>query len=306
MAAEIDPKDNTHYIIDLTYEQATATDTTKVVVELADENAKYGNITKLDGGNFGLGGSDWAKKDALKVDPAGGTRYATMQFTVTAEDTKADTKNYTFTVNVDPAAAQQASVKLVEKTGVDRVYKLTGSDDAYTLIVDESDASSLNAGSLKGRITAEGTAANLTTAIGEAKGENGVFTITFTGLNTSDEEYNQVITVTVRTATDEERAQWDLADIKADFPEGKRVKINVENAATGDDVIDALEAEVMKSAAWGSDVTVTGYFNSGADNSWPVGTNGTQIRIMSIEVTLGDKVVHEANLEVTINVATTR
>ena len=292
------------YAVTLSYETATAEGEPRVKITADDDGYATVSDTTATDGTLGVSAGNANLTSGLTADKAGET--GSFTFTITAED-GGDPVTYTVNVTVEPAAAVQANVELVEKTGVDRVYKLTGSGNAYTLIVSETDISSWKASNLNGRIKAEGTAANLDEAISNAKkGEDGVYTITFTGLNTSDEKYNQAITVTVRTATADERAQWDLAAIKAAFPESKRVSINVEKDATGDKVIDALEAEVMKSAVWGSDVAVTGYFNSGADNSWPAGTSGTQIRSMSIEVTLGNEVVHEANLEVTISVATSR
>ena len=154
------------------------------------------------------------------------------------------------------------------------------------------------------RIEAKGDAANLSEAIDKAeKGENGVWTITFTGLNTTDEAYNQVITLTVRTATADERAQWDLAAIKAAFPDNGRTTISVTNTdKSSNDVLAALKKAVEDVAVWGSGAQAECSFNTGANNDWDDNCNaGLYNRSMHVKVTIGNQ-THEADLTVGITV----
>ena len=280
------------YAVTLSYETATAEGEPRVKITADDDGYATVSATTATSGTLGVSDGNANLTSGLTADKAGET--GSFTFTITAED-GGDPVTYTVNVAVEPAAAVQANVELVEKTGVNRVYKLTGSGNAYTLIVSETDISSWNANNLNGRITAEGTAANLTTAIGEAKGENGVFTITFTGLNTSDEKYNQAITVTVRTATADERAQWDLEAIKAAFPDNGYATIGTVEVPTDGKALETLKKVIEDMAEWNSNPTVTVNFVAG---------NGYEGREESAQVNISvqaDRQSYTAN--VTVNFA---
>ena len=218
----------------------------------------------------------------------------TITFSITAEDsTKVD---YTITVNVAAKPAQDANVTLSDD-GTEGV-KLVGSGNAYTLII-RGAASGVDVSKLGQWIEATGTGSAAISASNTVAKESNTFEITFKGI---DGGKDQTITVTARTATNDERVEWDLAAIQAAFPNDGRASISVTNDnKTGSDVLAALKAAVEAEAKWNSGAVAECNFNSGS--TWNGDTaQGSSVPLeMHIKVTAGGE-IYEADLTVTISV----
>lgn len=251
VAAKADAKDATKYTVELTYEQAINTTEKKVVVELADKNAEVTKVNHVDGtGSFGLGGDDWSKTDALKVPVTGGS--SSMTFVVTAEN--GETETYTFTVVVSKQPAQKARVTLSEKTGTSHVFELTGSGDAYTLLVANDASTDWTYRGLASRIEAKGTAESLEiTADNTAEVAGNVFELTFKGVQDGED---QVITVTVKSANGDERVDRDKALI-ADGLNSLEAYEVTDQKVTEKAIKTEIENQIKAMVKWGSDVKVS-------------------------------------------------
>ena len=283
--------DATKYTVDLTYAQATATDVRRA--EITPNN----NATLNDSINgAGMNNGDGANTAALDgVGDGSKDVTLTINFTITAEDgtTKED---YTVTVNVAKKPAQDAKVTLTDN-GTEGVKLVPSGDDAYELIV-RGKASNVDVTKLDNWVKAKGVGSAAITGDNTVKKDN-VFTITFKGVDGGED---QKVTVTARSATADERAQWDLEAIKAAFPDGGHANISVDAKSNSDAVLSALKTEIEKKATWESGAEAECSFNVNNDwNTDDASAGNSVTRSMHIKVTVGTE-THEADLTVTIKV----
>lgn len=173
VAAKADAKDATKYTVELTYEQAINTTEKKVEVTPADKNADVVAIGHDTGKYFGLGGNEWESTAALKDVVDGGS--STIKFKIEAENgTESD--YYYLTVVVSKQPAQKANVTLYSDNKSGAVGELTGSDDAYTLLVDK-DVDVVTGTHLANRVSGKGTtSSDIANVISTATPKDGVFT----------------------------------------------------------------------------------------------------------------------------------
>ena len=276
--------DATKYTVDLTYAQATATDVRRAEIT-PNNNATLNN--SINGA--GMTNGDGANIAALE-GVGDGTKDVTLTITfiITAEDgtTKED---YTVTVNVAKKPAQAAKVTLTDN-GTEGVKLVPSGDDAYELIV-RGEASNVDVTKLNSWVKAEGVGSAAITADNTEKKDN-VFTITFKGV---DGGGDQPVTVTVRTATADERAQWDLEAIKAAFPDNGYATIGTVEVPDDSKALETLKKVIEDMAEWNSNPTVTVNFVAG---------NGYEGREESAQVNISvraDRQSYTAN--VTVNFA---
>ena len=293
--------DATKYTVDLTYAQATATDVRRAEIT-PNNNATLNN--SINGA--GMTNGDGASLEALEnIGDGTEDRTLTITFTITAEDGKTKTE-YTVTVNVAKIPAVDASVELtLNQTAVNEGAKLfPNGTNAWLLVVNGDNLGAIDSAWLNDRIAVKGTTTTVsptwTKDSGASTATEVVFTAKFEGDHGGQE---QPVTLTVRTATDDERAQWDLEAIKAAFPENGRVDISVGSAnKTAAGVLAELKETVEAKATWNSGATAECSFNPGADNSWDDTVSaGLQVRSMHVKVTVGNQ-THEVDLTVSITV----
>ena len=106
-------------------------------------------------------------------------------------------KVYRVEVIVADALPEKADVTLSEKGGL----KLFPTDDGYELVVKGNNTDGVTESTINNFITINGKTSTTALTADNVDETNDVFTLTFNGLNSEDEEYQQKITVTVRTAT---------------------------------------------------------------------------------------------------------
>ena len=281
--------DATKYTVDLTYAQATATDVRRAEIT-PNNNATF----SINGA--GMNNGDGASLEALEnIGDGTEDKTLTITFTITAEDGKTKTE-YTVTVNVAKKPAQDAKVTLTDN-GTEGVKLVPSGDDAYELIV-RGKASNVDVTKLNNWVKAKGVGSAAITD-GNTEKKDNVFTITFKGV---DGGGDQPVTVTVRTATADERAQWDMEAIKAAFPDGGHANISVAASSNSDAVLSALKTEIEKKATWESGAEAECSFNVNNDwNTDDASAGNSVTRSMHIKVTVGTE-THEADLTVTIKV----
>ncbi|OUQ82739.1 S-layer homology domain-containing protein [Flavonifractor sp. An10] len=274
VAAKADAKDATKYTVELTYEQAINTTEKKVEVTPADKNADVVAIGHDTGKYFGLGGNEWESTAALKDVVDGGS--STIKFKIEAENgTESD--YYYLTVVVSKQPAQKANVTLYSDNKSGAVGELTGSDDAYTLLVDK-DVDVVTGTHLANRVSGKGTtSSDIANVISTATPKDGVFTLTFKGIQ---EGKDQVITVTVKSANGEERVDRDKALIADGLDSLKAYEVTNQKV-TEKAIKDEIEKQIKAMAKWGSDVKVS--FSNEPD--WDA-TTGTGAFSYTVDVTV--------------------
>ena len=236
------PNNAIGYRVDLTYAQANDTTVTQLVATAADKNA---TVSFLDNGGSSSGITGIGDNHKGKVNDNG-----VFWLTVTAEDGTTNV-SYQVTIKVAAQPAQKADVTLTSLGKPGTELKATGTN-AYELLI-RGDASNVTSkGWLKSYVKAEGTADDLKTPISDAAPVNGVFTLTFDGVANGDD---QEITVTLKSATDEQKVERDLADVQADYANGSKLAVNLTTDLTTTGVEKAVEEKIAGTGDWHSTIT---------------------------------------------------
>ena len=260
------------YRVDLTYAQANDTTVTQLVATAADKNA---TVSFMDKGDSSSGITDIGDNYKGKVNDDG-----VFWLTVTAEDGTTNV-SYQVTINVAAQPAQKADVKLVEKTGTNYAFELTGSDNSYTLLVPNNASTDWSVNGLINRIKAEGIADSLDiSASNTTEVEENVFELRFNGIAYGDP---QTITVTVKAATDKQKVERDLADVQADYANGSKLAVNLTTDLTTTGVEKAVEEKIAGTGDWNStitaDATYVGDEWSGVPSKGSMDTGDVQVVI---------------------------
>ena len=172
-------------------------------------------------------------------------------------------------------------MKLVEKTGTNYAFELTGSDNSYTLLVPNNASTDWSVNGLINRIKAEGIADSLDiSASNTTEVEENVFELRFNGIAYGDP---QTITVTVKAATDKQKVERDLADVQADYANGSKLAVNLTTDLTTTGVEKAVEEKIAGTGDWNStitaDATYVGDEWSGVPSNGSMDTGDVQVVI---------------------------
>ena len=248
------------YSVNLTDAEANG-DALELVIDLADENAK---VTKIQAGDTGI--------TEMPDDEKSNGAVTEGYFRITVKAENGDQLQHRVKVTVDAPLPEYADVTLSAKTY--RPVNPTG--DGYELVIKGPNTSNITADNLGDYIAFDGETDTESITSSNVEKDGDTYTITFAGVNTDDEKYAQKITVTVRVATDAEKAEWDLAAIEAAFPDGDYASETIK-VAKGSTALDALKQAVEKEAVWGSNPTVTVNY---VDGNWNGTEGGTKMHIV--------------------------
>ena len=290
------------YTVDLTYAEASSTSVRRMEVV---PNSPYANLNNsINGG--GMTNGDGASPAALEgIDDGSKDVKLTITFTITPESgSDDDAVNYTVTVNVAKIPAVDASVELtLNRTAVDEGAKLSPNDtNAWLLVVNGNNLGAIDSAWLNGRIAVEGTTTTVSptwTKDNDAStATEVVFTAEFEGDHGGQE---QPVTLTVRSANADERAQWAMENVQKNFPNNGTLSVTVLENSALTAVETAIETEIARVAGWSATVDTSCVFADGIDWIPSTFTEGVS-RTLTVDVTVntGTATPHTATLRVIV------
>mgnify|MGYP005757416535 CR=1 FL=1 len=283
------------YSVNLTDAEANG-DALELVIDLADENAK---VTKIQAGDTGI----TEKPDDEKSNGAVTEGY----FRITVKAENGDQLQHRVHVTVDDPLPEYADVTLTDGDTLPKL--IDNGNDSYTLVIN-GETSNVNKNTLKDHIGFTGKTGTESITSGIIEQDGDTYTITFAGVNSADEKYEQEITVTVRTATADERVEWNMDEIQKAFPDNGIGSIDVQTSADGKvsakSALEALDKAIKNKAQWNDcDIEISRELTSGWDSGEAVSAGSVkQFTVdMTVTVTCGEaSEEYEASLTINANV----